>query len=121
MCADSQKHPGAGVVSGVAMPKDGLEGVAGPGAERAEQEREVAMRHMCAEAEFALAAEAVSVGRTLRAAGADFDAGTLVAVRLVEAAVAAKFDPVEVLAWMLADGVVDRAIAIADADLHELD
>jgi len=103
------------------MPKDGLEGVAGPGAERAQQEREVAMRHMCAEAEFALAAEAVSVGRTLRAAGAGFDAGTLVAVRLVEAAVAAKFDPVEVLAWMLADGVVDRAISIADADLHELD
>ncbi|HEY7207390.1 MAG TPA: hypothetical protein VH416_04040 [Gaiellaceae bacterium] len=79
------------------------------------------MRHLCAEAEFALAAEAVSVGRTLNAAGVEFDPHTLVSVRLVEAAVASSFDPVEVLSWMLADGVVERAVAIAGADLDALD
>ena len=96
-----------------------LGGLAGGEAERAVQEREVAMRHMCAEAEYALASEAVSVGRTLREAGVGFDPRTLVSIRLVEAAVGSGFDPVDVLGWMLEDGVVDRAVELAAEELDD--
>jgi hypothetical protein len=99
------------------MPNDGMEGVARPEAERARQEREVALRHLCVEAEFALAAEAVSFGQVLHAAGVGLDATTFLSVRLVEAAVAAGFDPVEVLSWMLADGMLERAASAAARDL----
>lgn len=84
---------------------------------RARQERELATRHLVAVMEYALAREAVSVGLALEAAGLAFDPLTFVAMRVLEASVAEHADPAETLEWLVADGCLERTVALAVAGI----
>jgi hypothetical protein len=87
--------------------------------ERAKQEREVALRHSVVAAEFALASEAVHVGRALRELGLDFDPVTFVAVRVLDGGSGDAGDPVEALSWFVADGAIERSVAMAIEELDD--
>jgi hypothetical protein len=90
-------------------------------AERARQERELDVRHAIAEMEFALAREAVHVGRALAELGLEFDPVTFVALRVLEVGSVERSDPIDVLSWLLDDGAIDRSVALAFGELEGLD
>lgn len=81
--------------------------------ERERQEREVALSHALAEAEYALAREGAHVGRALESAGLEFDATTFVAVRVLETSVAENMDPAEALASSELRDLIERSAALA--------
>jgi hypothetical protein len=91
------------------MREDSLEG-----RERARerQEREVALNHALAEAEYALAREGAHVGRALASAGLEFDATTFVAVRVLETSVAENMDPADALASLELRRLIERSAAL---------
>jgi hypothetical protein len=86
---------------------------------RARQERELAMRLSVVAMEHALAREAVHVGRAMSEAGVPFDPMTFVALRVLEAVVAERLDPVEMLDWMASDGSLERTVELARAGLAD--
>lgn len=102
------------------MDATGSSGTAG-WSERAQQEREVALRHSLVAAEFALASEAVHVGRALRGLGLDFDPVTFVAIRVLDAGSGDTGDPVDALSWFVADGAIERSVAMAIEALDDED
>lgn len=80
---------------------------------RANQERELSVRHSLVEMEHALAREAIVVGRALSGAGLPFDPLTFIATRLLEGIVAVRAEPHDALAWLVGDGTLDRSVALA--------
>ena len=80
--------------------------------ERERQEREVALSHALAEAEYALAREGAHVGRALESAGLEFDATTFVAVRVLETSVAENMDPADALASSELRELIARSAAL---------
>jgi hypothetical protein len=82
------------------------------------QERAIALDHSLTATEHALSRDAALVGLTLARAGIDFDARTLVALRIIEGSLDLAVDPIECLSLMQARGVIERAVAMT-ADLLE--
>ena len=74
----------------------------------------MAMSHKLSAMEFALAREAAAVGRVFALAGVPFDSRTFVAVRLLEASVVERVEPLDVLRVLDERGALDRSAAIAD-------
>lgn len=98
---------------------DAAERSAGPARARVRQDREIAVAHSMAAAEFALAREACAVGRVLGEAGIAFDAATFVAVRILEASADGGAEPLDCLCALQALGVVDRSVGMARALIDE--
>lgn len=80
---------------------------------RAQQERDLSVRHSLVAMEHALAREAIVVGRALSGAGLPFDPLTFIATRLLEGIVAVRAEPHDALAWLVGDGTLDRSVALA--------
>jgi hypothetical protein len=98
---------------------DAAERSPGTARARVRQDREIAVAHSIAAAEFALAREACAVGRVLDEAGVPFDAATFVAVRILEASVDGGAEPLDCLRVLRELGVVERSVGIARALLDE--
>ncbi len=98
---------------------DAAERSAGPARARVRQDREIAVAHSIAAAEFALAREACAVGRVLAGAGIAFDAATFVAVRILEASVDGGAEPLDCLRVLHDLGIVNRSVGMARALLDE--
>ena len=81
---------------------------------RAHQDRDIAMKHALTSAEYALALEAARLRCAFALVGLDFDAGTFVAVRVLESSVAEDLDLEEVLASSVIRGLIDRSVALSD-------
>ncbi len=98
---------------------DAAERSAGVARARVRQDREIAVAHSIAAAEFALAREACAVGRLLDGAGIPFDPATFVAVRILEAGVDGGAEPLDCLRVLCELGVVERSAGLARALLDE--
>ncbi len=81
---------------------------------RARQDRDIAMTHALATAEYALASEAAQIARAFAIVGLDFDAPTFVAIRILESSVAEDLDLEHALSSSVIRGLIDRSAALSE-------
>lgn len=81
---------------------------------RARQDRDIAMTHALASAEYALASEAAQIARAFAIVGLDFDAPTFVAIRILESSVAEDLDLEHALSSSVIRGLIDRSAALSE-------
>ena len=86
---------------------------------RERQEREIALGHSLTKAEYELAREAYTLGRTLEQAGIAFDPGTFVALRIIEGSRDEHVDPLDSLNVLVAFGFLERSVALAEGLLDQ--
>jgi hypothetical protein len=91
-----------------------------PGADlRHWQEQSVATSHSLAVMEFALAREAVTVGRALERFGLRFDPTTFVASRILDTVADELVEPLPAFGELVNRGAVERSAAMATELLRE--
>jgi hypothetical protein len=83
------------------------------------QEQSVATSHSLAVMEFALAREAVTVGRALERFGLPFDPTTFVASRILDTVADELVEPLPAFGELVNRGAVERSAAMAEKLLEE--
>jgi hypothetical protein len=83
------------------------------------QEQAVATSHSLAVMEFALAREAVTVGRALERFGLPFDPTTFVASRILDTVADELVEPLPAFGELVNRGAVERSAAMAEQLLSE--
>ena len=98
----------------MAEPQGEGEGDALSRSRRTRQDRDIAMSHGLATAEYALASEAAQLRGAFAAAGRDFDAQTFVALRILESSVAENLDLEHALGSSVIRDLIERSVALSD-------